>query len=291
MRFRSAVRLSVVAAFALLPASAQAAGVVRPSTVTAGAVVPSGGERVVSLQCPRLAVALNAAVTSKGARVRVVRSVPGRDAGGWAFRLSAERGSGGRGATMALRCVELKLARGFSGATLMVNTSRQSVSVPAGQFVAREVGCQPGWVATGYALAGGRGVVRFASVQPAAGGWNFLLENIGSSRARATVHARCLRRRVSARHGSDIARLRFAFARRRFADRVGPGAARVVSHRCRSGQFSVATGSSVDASDAIVLAESAPAGPRAGRWTFARASAGDRVATSLVCMSRASRFR
>jgi hypothetical protein len=192
---------------------------------------------------------------------------------------------------MALRCVELKLARGFSDATLMVNTSRQSVSVPAGQFVAREVGCQPGWVATGYALGGGRGVVRFASVQPTAGGWSFVLENIGSSRARATVQARCLRRRVSARHNGGTARLRFAFARRRFADRVGPGAARTVSHRCRPGHFSVATGSSVDASQAIVLADSAPAGPRAGRWTFARAGAGERVATTLLCLSRASRFR
>jgi len=39
------------------------------------------------------------------------------------------------------------------------------------------------------------------------------------------------------------------------------------------------------------LAGSAPAGPRAGRWTFRSASAGDRVETSLVCLSRRGRFR
>ena len=277
---------------AVLPASAQAAGAVRPSSVSAHTVVPAGGTRTVTLTCPRLAVALNAAVTRRGAGVTVQRSRPGWHAGDWRFRLVAARGAGARGATMVLRCVRLQLADGLSGARLVVNTAHQRVSVPARGTAPAEVRCLPGWVGTGYALAGGRrGLIRLATVEPTAHGWTFLLENTGASRANATVHGRCLKRVVTARGDGGTVRLRFGVARRASRNAVGPGDARTVVHRCRQSEFSLATGSIVDALDSIELAGSGPAGPRAGRWTFRNASAGDRVDTQLVCLSRRGGFR
>jgi hypothetical protein len=292
MALRFTVRLSILVVIAALPASAQAASAVRPSSVSAQTVVPAGGTRTVTLTCPRLAVALNAAVTRKGAGVTVQRSRPGDDADDWSFKLIAARGAGARGATMVLRCVRLQLADGLSGTRLVVNTAHQSVSIPARGSVATPVRCSPGWVGTGYALAGGRrGVVRLATVEPTAHGWSFLLENTGAARANATVHGRCLKRTVTARGDGGPVSLRFGVARRAFRNTVGPGAARTVVHRCRPSEFSLATGSIVDALDSIELAGSAPAGPRAGRWTFSNASRGDVANTSLVCLSRRGAFR
>jgi hypothetical protein len=296
MRSRFAFCLAILALslVAALPASAQAADVVRPSSVTAGTVVPPGGARTVTLRCPALAVAVNAAVTRKGAGVVVQRSSPGRQAGNWSFRLVDAPGGGGRGAKMVLRCLRLDLAKGLSGARLVVSTSHRGVSVPAHSSFPVEVGCEPGAVATGYALQGGRrGLMRFASVEPTARGWSFVVENTGGARAGATVHGRCLKRRVAARSDrTGAVSLRLGITRRVFRNRVGPGtAAPTLAHRCRAREFSLATGSTVDPLDSIELAGSAPAGPRAGRWTFRGARRGDEVRTSLVCLSRGSRFR
>jgi hypothetical protein len=291
MALRFTVRLSILVVIAALPASAHAASAVRPSSVTAQTVVPAGGARTVTLTCPRLAVALNAAVTRRGAAVTVQRSRPGRSADDWSFRLVAARGGGSRAATLVLRCVRLHLAKGLSGARLVVNTAHQSVSILAHGTMLAPVRCAPGFVGTGYALAGGRGVVRLATVEPTAHGWNFLLENTGAGRANATVYGRCLKRVVTARGDGGSRSLRFGVARRAFRDAVGPGAARTVVRRCRPSEFSLATGSIVDALESIELAGSAPAGPRAGRWTFRNAGRGDRVDTSLVCLSRRGAFR
>ncbi|HEY7453183.1 MAG TPA: hypothetical protein VH683_01375 [Thermoleophilaceae bacterium] len=292
MALRFAIRFSILVVIAALPASAHAASAVVPSTVSAHTVVPAGGARTVTLTCPRLAVALNAAVTRKGAGVTVQRSRPGRSADDWSFRLVAARGGGSRSANMVLRCVRLHIAKGLSGARLVVNTAHQTVSIPARGSVPAPVSCSRGFVGTGYALAGGpRGLIRLATVEPTSRGWNFVVENTGAARANATVYGRCLKRNVAARGDGGSVSLRFGVTLRSRRNTVGPGSARTVVHRCRPSEVSLATGSIVDALDSIELAGSAPAGPRAGRWTFTNASRGDRADTSLVCLSRRGAFR
>jgi hypothetical protein len=289
MPLRVAALVSVIAVPALAPVEAQGA-VVRPTSVTATTVVPAGGTRNVSLECPPSAVALNGAVTRKGAGVDVRGSIPGGDAGDWRFRLAAE-GSGSRAVSMELRCVRLALPAGVSDARLEVRTRKPPrVEVPAGGSVAVRLRCGLPWAPTGYGFArGSSGDVRLAAAAPTAHGWNFQLENVGSVTGGAAVSARCLRQEVTARQGGASTELRFRFARPAQSNSVGPSR-RSFTHSCRSSQFSLATGFNVEILDPIVLANAHPAGRRGGRWTFARARRGDRAASFLVCLGLRSRF-
>lgn len=279
----------VPSALLCAPALAQAADVVRPSSVTASATVPGGGAATLALRCPEPAVALNAAVTRRGARVTVRRSVPGSDAGNWSFRLSAERGPArSRAATAVLRCVRLAPVRGVVGARLSVSTrTARNTIIAAGESMVFRLRCGRAWVGTGYGFSPGAGDrVRMAAAVPGPHGWRFRLENTGTRPARPVVSARCLKRVVTAGGGEQLS---FDVQRREFSDSVGPGAA-AYSHRCSAGQFSLATGSVVDASLPIVLYGSSPSGRRGGRWAFRRAGGGDDVTSYLVCLGRGGRF-
>jgi hypothetical protein len=67
MPTRFALSASLIIVLLALPASALAADVVVPSRVAASTTVPAGGSRTLTLHCPATAVALNAAVTRRGA--------------------------------------------------------------------------------------------------------------------------------------------------------------------------------------------------------------------------------
>jgi hypothetical protein len=286
------VRLSVTAALLAVPGEALGANTVRTFSVTGRLVAPAGHPSTLSLQCPADAVALNGAVSRKGAGAVVRRSTPGHGSGDWSFRLAAS-GSGSRAVSAVLRCVRLQLPAGLSGARLDVRTRLQSsIDIAPGATKTTRVGCGSAWTATGYALAAGRRAdVRLAEVLPDAHGWTFTLENTGSATAHAGVSARCISSRATAhRSGGGSAELAFGVSRQARLDTVGPGAARTFTHRCGGGGFSLATGSIVNPLDPIELALSSPAGPGAGRWTFANASTGDPVRSYLVCLSRGSRF-
>lgn len=270
------------------PAAADAQSVVRPSSVTARTTVPAGGSATLALTCPSPGVALNAAITRRGSAVTVRRSVPGAGASDWSFRLRAQRGGGSRRVAAVLRCVRLAAVRGISGARLFVSTrTARNTAVPAGETMTFRLGCGRAWLGTGWAFSPGtRTDVRVAAVVPTAHGWRFRVENTGTRPARPVVSARCLRRVVSSDGGE---RLAFRVNRRTFSDTVGPGVARF-SHRCGPGQFSVATGSAVDASAPIVLTGSYPSAARGGSWSYTRAGADEQVASFLVCLARGSRF-
>jgi hypothetical protein len=292
MPFTTVLRLSVAAALLAAPAQALAADVVRTYSVTGRLVAPTSHPSTISLHCPPNAVALNAAVTRKGRGAVVRRSVPGHGTGDWSFRIAAT-GSGSRAVSAVLRCVRLQVPAGLIGARLDVRTRHQSsIDIAPGATMRTRLGCGRAWTATGYALGGGRrNNVRLAEVVPGAHEWSFTLENTGSVKAHVGVSARCIRSRVTARSArGGAAALAFQVSRQSRSNTVGPGPARTFSHRCGADRFSVATGSSVDPLDPIELALSSPARPGAGRWTFAHASAGDRVQSFLVCLSRASGF-
>jgi hypothetical protein len=291
MRLKAAACISLLAALVSVPAAAHAAGVVRPSSVTRGIVVPAGDTSTVRLHCPPSAVALNAAVTRRGDGVELRRSSPGQDPGAWRFRLSAAEGTSHRRASMVLRCVRLELPSGLSSARLQLNTRRESgIRVPAGGAVQVQVRCGAAWTATGYGLDRGtsHGVLLDAAV-PTAHGWDFVLENTGPTTASVGMSARCLRTTVTADGGS--ARLRFRARRPSFEHVIVTGGSPTILHSCGAGRVSLATGFSLDPLDPIELATSSPVRGRGGRWTFRQASAGDSVRAFLVCLSKRSGFR
>jgi hypothetical protein len=273
------------------PASALAADVVVPSRVAGSTTVPAGGSSTLTLRCPATAVALNAAVTGRGDGVTVRRSTPGAGAGTWSFRVAAAAGARRRGVHAVLRCVRLSLPVGVSGARLDVNTRRPPVVVPARTGASVRLRCGRAWVGTGYGFdPGTSGNVRLASVMPTAHGWDFRLENTGSSAGSARVSARCLRQTVPASSGGQ---LRFGVARRVFSDdlRPLPGAGRTTfTHNCGENQFGVATGFSLDPSNGVEVTATHPIGKRAGRWTFRGADDADVAKTFLLCLSRRTQF-
>jgi hypothetical protein len=275
---------------AAVPAGAQAANVVRTTSISASAVVPPEGTSTGNLECPSPWVALNGAVTRKGTGITVRRSVPGTEAGDWSFRFAAD-GSARRRVSTVLRCVRLELPDGVSGARLDVKTRRRpGVSIPVGGTTPVALRCGPAWVATGYGFSERRGTVRLASVVPSAHGWDFVLENTGSTSALADVSARCLKQTVTASRAGGSTELRFRVARPSRANNLGTDRTPTFSHRCGANQFSLATGSIVDPLDTVELAASGPVRFGWGRWTFRQASGGDRVRTFLVCLARGSGF-
>jgi hypothetical protein len=286
MPSRLAALTLVLALFALAPAGAQAANVIRTTSVTASAVVPPGGTSTTELECPTPWVALSGAVTSRGTGVTVRSSRPGSGAAGWRFRFAADT-SARRKVRTVLRCVRLEVPAGISGARLNVRTQRQfDIRVPVGGTASVPVRCgSRAWVATGYGFADPSGSVRLASVVPESNGWRFVLENVGPAGARADVSARCLRQTVTA--GS--AELRFRVSRPSQGNVLGPNRSRF-SHSCGANRFSLATGSIVDPAATIELADSGPLRSAGGRWTFREASGGERVRTFLVCLARGSGF-
>jgi hypothetical protein len=260
--------------------------------VAGSTTVPAGGSRSLTLRCPEPSVALNAAVTRRGAGVTVRRSIPVANAGGWTFRLTAAAGARRRAVSAVLRCVRLALPPGVSSAQLLTRTRRPpSIAVPAGSSAPLEVDCARGFAATGYGLDRGAGSdLAIAAAVPSDRGWRFRVENSGGSSARARLSVRCLKSVVTARRGGASTQMTFGLAQRRFSNAIGAGGAGTYSHSCGRSQFSVATGSEVDAADSIEIRGSNPVGSRGGRWAFARARTGDRVKSFLVCLSRRTQF-
>jgi hypothetical protein len=208
--------------------------------------------------------------------VTVRRSIPAPNGGDWTFRLTAAAGARRRAVSAVLRCVRLALPAGVSSARLVTRTRRPpSIAVPAGSSAPLEVDCARGFAATGYGLDRGAGSdLAIAAAVPSDRGWRFRVENSGGSSAR----------------GGASTQMTFGLAQRRFSNAIGAGGAGTYSHSCGRSQFSVATGSEVDAADSIEIRGSNPVGSRGGRWAFARARTGDRVKSFLVCLSRRTQF-
>jgi hypothetical protein len=286
MPLRIALGASAVAVLLALPAAADAAGAVRPSSVSARVTVPAGGARAASLHCPGEAVAVSGAVSRKGAGVTLRHSRPGSGPADWHFRLSAAAGSTDRGATLVLRCVRLAQPRGVFGARLVVKTQRRpGIAVPAGGTASVRVSCGRAWLATGYGIEVGRSTgIRLAGVVPRAHAWAFTIENTGSRSATVTASARCLRQSVDSTRGT----LRFRASRPTQRNTFAGGRVHAVSHSCGTGRFSLATGSIVDPAGSLELDSSGPVRAAWGRWTFRRGSG--EALTILLCLSRASRF-
>jgi hypothetical protein len=293
MAFTIAVRVSVLVALLAVPAEAFGASTIRTSSVTGRLVVPGGHPSSIRLHCPAEAVALNGAVTRQGSGVVVQRSVPGRDAGGWAFRVAAS-GSGSRSVSAVLRCVRLELPAGLMGARLDVRTRHQSsIDIAPGATTTTRLGCGRAWTGTGYALDSGRRAdVRLTQVVPFPHGWRFTLENTGSATAHAGVSARCVRSTVTARRaGGGSAQLTFGVARPSFAATFAASEGRRTAFRnCGTSRFSLATGVSVDPADSIEFLTGAPTRRRGNRLIFRNVTNGDGFRGFLACLRTGSAF-
>lgn len=293
MRFTSLVRLSVLISVFALPADALAASSIRTSSVTGRLVVSGGSPSTMRLHCAPSAVALNGAVTRRGAGVAILGSRPGRDAGSWIFRAAAS-GAGSRSMSAVLRCVRLHVPAGLSGARLEVRSrDRGGIDIAPGATATARLGCGRAWTATGYALSGGGDAVRLPQALPMAHGWWFTLENTGSTPAVVRVSVRCIRTRVTARRaGGGTAALRFGITRRAFERAFPDGPSqRATTGRCGGARFSVAAGIQLDPADPFEWITAAPAGLGDARWTFRSVSAGDGFRAYMVCLEPGSRFR
>jgi hypothetical protein len=293
MRFTTVVRLSILAAVLALPADALGANTIRTSSVTSRVVVPTGSPSTIRLDCPASAVALNGAVTRRGAGVAILGSRPGRRAGSWTFRAAAS-GTGSRSVSTVLRCVRFRLPAGISSVRLDVRTrNRPGIVIAPGETATARLGCGRAWTATGYALSGGGDAVRLPQALPLAHGWWYTLENTGSTPARVRVSARCIRTKVTARRaGGGTAELRFGFTRRSFEQAFPAGPSRRASTgSCGGSRFSVAAGIQLDPADPFESITASPTGGDGARWTFRHVGPGDGFRAYMVCLGRGSAFR
>ena len=293
MPTRLAALITVLAACAAVPAGAQAASVVRTTSVNERTVVPAGDTVTVRLRCPAPSVALSGAVTRQGTGVTVQRSTPGTGASNWSFRLAAAADAQSRAVTTALRCVRLEVPSGISGARLEVNTRRRTgVAVPAGGSTVIRLRCGPAWTATGYGLdRGARDDLVLSAVVPGPHGWQFRLQNTGSTPATAGVSARCLKTSVRARGGDGSAELTFGVTRPSFAATFAAGEGRRTAFRnCGTSRFTHAAGVTVDPAAAIEFVTGGPTRTRGNRWTFRNVRNGDGFVAHMVCLRTGSGF-
>ncbi|MBA3263030.1 MAG: hypothetical protein H0T69_11310 [Thermoleophilaceae bacterium] len=280
-RIRRAATLAILTA-AALPAAAQA-GVVEPVSVTRQTDVPAGQTRSLTLKCPARAVALNATATSA---LDATSSLPGADARRWTFRFTAGDTATTGGAV--LRCVRLRLPERVSGVGLAVETKFQPVlEVPPGSTVKVGMRCSHGNVPTGWGLdrTGADNGLAIAAAVPTKRGWSFAIENAGTTPAAGNLSTRCLERKQRASSGQ-----RHAFSTRVASFNEQLEGSGTTSRSCKRGEFSVATGLSLPASDDILLTHTLVVGQRGGEWSFAQPSGATSVKTSLVCLARTTGF-
>jgi len=258
-----------------LPAGASAQ-VVEPVSVSQSVSVPAGGTRSLTVSCPGSAVAVGGAPTS----FTSASSIPTADPREWTFRFSA--GATARTASAVLRCVQLDLPGGVRGVNIGVGTRWLPLTVAPTSTERAELTCKRGQFPTGWALERADSTadaLAVAAAIPTRRGFDFRIENTGALEAAGTLRIRCLGRIQHARNGDTHS----------FSTRVATFAGGT-SHACRRSEYSVTAGASIDPVGDAVLTGAYPTGSRGGRWSFSGASDAP-PATSLVCLSRTTRFR
>jgi hypothetical protein len=280
-------RTLLVVALTALPGAAEARDVIQPSTVSRSATVAGGAARTLQVSCPTPAVALNATATGLPAGATVRRSLPGTGVLGWRLELAAAENEARQRLSASVRCLRLALPAAVTDVRLSASTRFEpDLSVPAGGTQPVALRCGAGYIPTGYGLDMLAGQVSVAAAVPGPRGWSFRLANSSSAEARVTVSIRCTRALIKGRRRGASVRLRLETRRTSFTDTAIEGEA--LRHACRAGEFSVATGASVDQATGLEVVSAHPAGARGGLWTFSGAG---RVETHLLCLARSSTFR
>ena len=103
-----------------------------------------------------------------------------------------------------------------------------------------------------------------------------------------TARIRCL---ASTQRAGSGQRHSFSLRAASYFDRIATGANQTVSHACRSNEYSLSTGVSLDSADDILLLGTYPAGLRGGRWSFRQPSGQSNVKTTLLCLASDTSFR
>jgi hypothetical protein len=258
-----------------VPAGASAQ-VVEPVSVSKSVSVPAGATRSLTLSCPGSAVALNGAPTS----LRSASSVPVTDPREWSFRFSA--GAAARTAGAVLRCVQLDLPSDVRAVKIGIGTRWVPLTVAPISTERAELTCKRGQVPTGWGLErpdSAADALAVATAAPTRRGFVFRIENTGAVEAPGTLRIRCLGRAQDGGNGE----------RHSFSTRVATFAGGT-THTCRRSEYSLSAGASIDPVGDAVLTRAYPTGSRGGRWSFTGAADAPPV-TSLVCLSRTTRFR
>jgi hypothetical protein len=260
----------------VLPASALAAPVVEPTSVSRTVAIPAGAARSVILSCPGTAVALHAAASSE----RGSDSIPGSNPKRWTFRFAPDDTD--RRVRTVLRCVQLRVPADAGGVRLVVGTTfRPDVAVAAGAGRSVTLSCRRGQAPTGWGLERGEagGSIALAGVALTPRGFRFRLENTGAAEATATPRIRCLERTQRADAGLTHS---FKLRTARFQD-----SGRTARHSCRQGEYSVSAGVRITGGDGAFLTGAMPTRARGARWRLSEAAT---ATTELVCLARGTRF-
>jgi len=290
-RIACGVAAVAFAALAVLPAGAAARDTVVASSVERSVTVSAGDTRSLRLACPETAVALNAALVEPPRGVIVRDSIPGAQARRWTFRLAAVAGASEREVTGVVRCVRLRLPARVSDVILRVSSEAQPDRVvSAGQSVRIGPRCPRGYVPTGQGIGASSRDVSVAAAIPNARGWNFRIENTGSSDATFTARIRCLQRTVIGSRRNKTVRLRFDVQRTAFRRTVAAGREPGFEGFCAGDHFSLATGISLGQDHDVQLADSYPSGGSSARWSFDQVREAESVRAYMLCVARFSRF-
>ncbi len=273
-----------VAALAALPTVAEARDVIQPSTVSRSATVSGGAARTLELSCRAPAIALNATATGLPAGATVRSSLPAAGVLRWSLELAAAENAARQRLSASLRCLRLVLPAGVTDVRLSASTIRQpDLEIPAGGTRQVALRCGSGQIPTGYGLDGEASLL---AAVPGARGWSFRIAGASAAPASVSVSIRCLRARVEGRRRGAPVSLRLETRLASSTDTVAQGVA--LRHSCRAGEFSVATGVTLEQGSGLELVSAQPTGERGGLWTFTGAG---RAETHLLCLARGSTFR
>ena len=122
------------------------------------------------------------------------------------------------------------------------------------------------------------GAIDFHSVTATRRGFVFGLRSQSTESAQIDLVIRCLKLR---RRGRP-ARVRV----RKFRTRVPANGSKRVRHRCRRGEFALATGWSFGSDSGVTVSSTRTTGRRKARWLFDNGSDPARVRLSIVCLAR-----
>jgi hypothetical protein len=279
--------LLACAALAALPGTALATP--SPTTVSARVSVSASGVTSATLRCPRHGVALSGYVSAVSGGAFARDSVPG-DINHWSFHFTSSGGAGH--ARVGLRCLRLKLPKGVKQVQTKVFTTKSVVRPAGGSSALKRISCSKGYLPTGYGVdrstaTGGAERLLLSGAIPRSRSWDFRIKNTGASTQPVTIHLRCLGARAKQSSGSLSER--FKLRRESFSGQMGSGS---LDMKCAAGNYSLATGYSVPASDDISVTRATPSRVRSGRFSFRNPSGGKQhVRAFLTCLSLRTTFR
>jgi hypothetical protein len=233
-----------------------------------------------TVSCPKGYTALNGGTYPTISDVVTSLSAPDRGLRKWRFGFDAEGPSKVR---VEVRCGGVRFRHRTRSRFQVQTSARNNVLVRAGATRKVRLKCAKGRIPTGYGqsqtLGQDRepGAIDFYSVAPSRRGFVIRLRNQSTEDSKIDLFLRCWKRT-----GRGQLRVKV----RKFRTRIPANGRKGVKHRCRRGEFALATGWSFSPDSGVALTSTRTTGKRKARWSFDNGSDGARARTSILCLAR-----